>query len=167
MTSSSADRARRDCSSSRTQTEHGQVDDVPIRHIVAAACGRCRCHCDWPSCQRRLEGPAAAIEGVERSKMRPRDERNVCIRGHRRGVAGILGRRYGLLRAHLASSPALFCCGRGGHDGTLLEIGLGIGFLESVCLTPFLLGQAIELGHRALAKTVALAGGVTRQLGIL
>ena len=100
--------------------------------------------------------------------MRPRDERNVCIRDHRRGVAGIPGRRYGLLRVHLASTPALFCCRRrGGHDGALIEIGLGVGCLESVCLTPFLLGQAIELDHRALAKTVALAGGVTRQLGIV
>ena len=61
----------------------------------------------------------------------------------------------------------MFCCRRGGHDGALLEIRLGIGCLESLCFTPFLLGQAIELGHRALAKTVALAGGVTRQLGIV
>jgi hypothetical protein len=58
-------------------------------------------------------------------------------------------------------------CRRRGHDGALVEIGLGIGFRESVCFTPFLLSQAIELDHRALAKTVALAGGVTRQLGIV
>jgi hypothetical protein len=173
MTSSSASRSIASAAivaASRTHAEREwqvafggvdlQVDDVPI--LVAAACGRCRCHCGRPSCQRRLEGPAAAIEGVERSKMRPRDERNVCTRGHRRGVAGILGRRYGLLREHLASSPALFCCRRGGHDGALLEIGLGIGCLESLRFTPFLLGQAVELSHRPLAKTVALAGGVTR-----
>ena len=48
---------------------------------------------------------------------------HVPIRGHRRGVAGIPGRRYGLLREHLASSPALFCRRRGGHDGALVEIG--------------------------------------------
>jgi hypothetical protein len=59
----------------------------------------------------------------------------------------------------------LVCCRRSSHDGALLEIGLGIGFLESLGFTPFLLGQALKLGHRALAKTVVLAGGVTRQLG--
>lgn len=139
-----------------------QVDDLPIRHIAAAARGPCGCNCDRPSCQCRLEGPATAIEGIEHSRMRPRDERNV----HSRGLACILGRRHGLLRDHVASSTGLFSR-HGGDDGSFLEIGLGVDCLESLCFTPFLLGQGIELGHCALAKAGALAGGVTRLFGIL